>query len=448
MSLIEQDDAGHPWPTRCRRAQLNMAAQASHVNRARWGAEPEIAGQSGLPPQSWVAHREDVPSHLRKRLKRRIGATVWRQTMDKPITSFVGLDVHKESIAIAVAEACRDAPRFVGTVGGRTAELLKALKKLGLPEAMLLVYEAGPCGYALARELHSRGYRCEVVAAGKIAPRPNERIKTDRRDALSLARLSRSGDLVQVAVPDERDEAIRDLSRAREDAVAARLKARQQLKALLLRHGHRYTGKSSWTLAHERYLATVSFTHPAQDIAYAEYRQAVKDADERVQRLVQALRTQTEQWRMKPVVQALMSLRGLDFVAAVTIVAEIGDFARFAHPRELMGFLGLVPSEYSTGQTRRQGSITKTGNGHARRVLVEAAWNYRFPARISRSLQVRQEGQPKAIREIAWRAQIRLAHRYRRLSSRQLHPNKICVAIARELTGFVWAIAQQAKVVS
>lgn len=366
--------------------------------------------------------------------------------MDKSITSFVGLDVHKDSTVIGEAEAGRESPRFIGTVGPDLGQLLKALKSLGQSETMLVVYEAGPCGYGLARQLRSRGYGCEVVATSKIARRPGDRIKTDRRDALTLARLARSGDLVRVMVPDERDEAMRDLSRAREDAVRARLKARQQLKALLLRHGHRYTGKSSWTLAHERYLADVSFMHPAQDIAFAEYRQAIREGHERVERLTQALRTQTEHWRMKPLVAALSSLRGIDFVAAVTLAAEIGDFGRFAHPTELMGFLGLVPSEYSTGDTRRQGNITKTGNGHARRVLVEAAWNYRFPARISRVLQIRQEGQPKAVRDIAWRAQLRLAHRYRRLSSRKLHPNKICVAIARELAGFLWDIARQVKV--
>jgi transposase len=344
--------------------------------------------------------------------------------MDKCISLFAGLDVHKDSTAIGAAEAGRETPRFIGTVGPELAELLKALKSLGKPETMLVVYEAGPCGYGLVRQLRLRGYNCEVIAASKIARRPGERIKTDRRDALTLARLSR----------------------AREDAVRARLKARQQLKALLLRHGHRYGGKSSWTLAHERYLAEVSFAHPAQDIAFAEYRQAVREGHERVERVTQALRNQSEHWRLKPLVAALSSLRGIDFVAAVTLAAEIGDFRRFAHPCELMGFLGLVPSEYSTGDTRRQGDITKTGNGHARRVLVEAAWNYRFPARISRILQIRQEGQPKAVREIAWRAQLRLAHRYRRLSSRKLHPNKICVAIARELAGFLWDIARQVNV--
>jgi transposase len=319
---------------------------------------------------------------------------------------------------------------------------------LGRAQELQILYEAGPCGYTLARELRSHRYACEVVAPAKIARRPGDRIKTDRRDALLLARAARAGELVNVAIPDERDEALRDLSRAREDAVRARLKARQQLKALLLRHGHRNTGKSSWTAAHERYLANLSFAQPAQQIAFAEYRSAVREAHERVERVERftgALRGQLEHWRMRPVVEALMSLRGIEMIAAVTPVAEIGDFQRFARPAELMGFLGLVPSEYSSGSTRRQGAITKTGNGHARRVLVEGAWNYRFPARVSRTLQVRQEGQPKDVRTIAWKAQLRLAQRYRYLAARKLTLNTICVAIAQELSGFVWDIARRSS---
>jgi len=368
--------------------------------------------------------------------------------MSNVITSFVGLDVHRDSIAMGVAQTGREPPRFVGTVTPQWAPLSKALGRLGRRQELQIVYEAGPCGYTLARQLRAHGYACEVIAPAKIARRPGDRIKTDRRDALLLARAARAGELVSVTIPDERDEAMRDLSRAREDAVRARLKARQQLKALLLRHGHRYTGKSSWTAAHERYLAEVSFAQPAQDIAYAEYRGAVREAYERVERSTGALGAQLEHWRMRPVVQALMSLRGIDLIAAVTLVAEIGDFTRFARPRELMGFLGLVPSEYSSGATRRQGAITKTGNSHARRVLVEAAWNYRFPARVSRVLQVRQEGQPKAVRDIAWRAQLRLTRRYRHLCARKLALNKICVAIARELSAFVWDIARQVKPVT
>jgi len=363
------------------------------------------------------------------------------------VTTFVGLDVHKDSTVIGEAEAGgRDHPRFIGTVGPDVAQLLKALKNLGKPENMLVTYEAGPCGYELARQLRDRGYLCEVIAPNKIPRSATQRLKTDRRDALTLARLARSGDLVKVLIPDEADESIRDLARTREDAVRARLKARQQLNALLLRHGHRYTGGSHWTAAHKRYLADLKFPHPAQYIACAEYLQAAHECDARVTRITEALRAQTETWRLKPVVQALMTLRGMDFVAAVTVIAELGDLRRFAHPRELMGFLGLVPSEYTTGEHRRQGEITRSGNGHARRILVEAAWNYRFPARISRLLYTRQEGQPKAVRDIAWRAQLRLCNRFRRLRARQLHQNKVCVAVARELAGFIWDIARHVTV--
>jgi transposase len=361
-----------------------------------------------------------------------------RQTMNELITGFVGLDAHAESTAIGFAEAGREVPRFVGTVGPKLAEIKKALGKLGEPRTLLIVYEAGPCGYGLARELSAQGYRCEVVAPSRIPRRPGERIKTDRRDALKLASLARAGELVAVTIPDERDEAIRDLSRARVDAVRARLKSRQQLKALMLRQGRRYTGKTSWSAAHERYLATVSFAHPAQDIAFVEYRQAVGEGEARVQRLSQTLAQEVERWRMQPVVYALMSLRGLDLVAATTAVAELGDLKRFAHPRELMGYLGLVPSEHTSGPKRRLGAITKTGNTHVRRVLIEAAWNYRFPARVSHALQVRQENQSATIRAIAWRAQLRLSYRYRRLKARGLQHNKICVALARELAGFIW----------
>lgn len=312
--------------------------------------------------------------------------------MDNGITGYVGLDVHMGTIAIAVAEPGRAAPRFVGTTGPVLAEVLNALSRLGQPEQLLLAYEAGPCGYRLARELAARGYRCQVIAVAKMPRKPGERVKTDRRDALSLARYLRSGDLTPVCIPDERDEAIRDLSRAREDAVVARLKARQQLKAMLLRHGLHYSGKTSWTAAHERYLAEVSFAHPAQDLAYAEYRSAARDAHERVERITTALREQVAGWRWAAVVRALMSLRGIEFVAAVTLVAELGDLSRFAHPKQLMSYLGLVPSEYSTGESRVQGRITKTGNSHVRRILIESAWTYRYPARMSRDLVVRNEG--------------------------------------------------------
>lgn len=358
--------------------------------------------------------------------------------MEDDITVFIGLDVHKDSIAVAAADAGRSAPRFIGTCAPNMKELGKTLAHLGKPANALLAYEAGPTGFALARELTAHGWRCQVIAVSKTPKRPGERIKTDRRDALSLAGYLRSGELTPVTIPDARDEAIRDLSRAREDAVRARLKARQQLKAMLLRHGKPYSGKTSWGPTHERFLSRIAFDHPAQQIAWAEYRSAVLEASQRVDRITQALRELVGDWRMGRVVQALMCFKGIDFVAAVTLVAELGDLHRFEHPKRLMAYLGLVPSEFSSGKSRAQGSITKTGNSHVRRMLVEAAWCYRYSARMSRPVTERQEGQPRNVCEVAWRAQLRLCTRYRRLSARGMHSNKICVAIARELAAFIW----------
>lgn len=366
--------------------------------------------------------------------------------MHDDITAFVGLDVHKDTTAIAVAEAGRSEPRFIGTVATTLGALLRTLGHLGSPQKLQIVYEAGPCGYGLARNLLERGFACQVIAPAKIPRRPGERIKTDRRDALSLARFARSGELTAVVIPDVQDEAMRELVRAREDAVRARLKVRQQLKAMLLRHGHRTATKSPWSAAHARELTKISFAHPAQLIAYAEYLQAMQEAHARVERLTAALAEQSTSWRLKPVLDALMSLRGLQLVGAVTVLAELGDLRRFAHPKQLMSFLGLVPSEYSSGPTRHQGAITKCGNAHVRRVLIEAAWTHRFPARLSRDLQMRQEGQPRAIRDIAWRAQLRLCGRYRRMQRRGLHINKTCIAVARELAGFIWDVARHVPI--
>jgi transposase len=360
------------------------------------------------------------------------------------ISTHIGLDVHKSSTAIAVASSGQTT-RFAGTVGPELNELIKALDRVGPAASLKVVYEAGPCGYGLVRTLRERGYACDVIAPSKIARRPGDRVKTDRRDAQHLAEQSLAGALTPVYVPDEADEALRDLCRAREDAVRARLKARQRLQAMLLRHGLAYRGTTAWTAAHERYLAQITFPFPAQELAYVEYRQAVGESHARVERLTASMREQLAHWRMRPVVEALMTLRGINLVAAMTLVAELGDLRRFAHPRELMSFLGLVPSEHTSGERRRQGAITRTGNGHARRMLVEAAWNYRFTARISRALQIRQEGQPREIQDLAWRAQRRLCGRYRALKARRLHQNTVCVAVARELAGFIWAIARRVE---
>ena len=365
--------------------------------------------------------------------------------MKETITSYVGLDIHKASVALAIADAGRAVPRFIGTINPSPAELCKALRRQQLrPERTLLVYEAGPCGYGWVRYLRQHHWECEVIAPSRLTRSPAEqRIKTDRRDALLLARELRAGNLTSILVPDERDEAVRDLSRAREDAVAARLRVRLQMKAMLLRHGRDCVSFRSGSQAHERHLSTIRFEQPAQEIAFNEYRLACKEASERVERTTQALRELCQSWRMNPLVKALMCLKGLDFVAAVTFVAEIGDLSRFEHPRALMSYLGLVPSEYSSGPSRRQGAITKCGNKHARRILVESAWTNRFKAQITRTLEVRQEGQPKILRDISWKAQLRLSKRWRSLGmGRKLNPNKICIAIARELAGFIWDIGR------
>jgi transposase len=318
----------------------------------------------------------------------------------------------------------------------------KALSKLGEPAEFAICHEAGPCGYGLVRELRKRGFRCEVIAPSRVARKPADRIKTDRRDALLLARLHRAGELTAIAVPDPEDEALRDLVRAREDAVHDQRQVRQRLQAFLLRQGQVYPRKKSWGPAHEMFLSRIQFENPAHHIVFSECRIAVRSAAERVARAEQALRGQAETWRWMPVVKALMALRGVDFVAAITIVAEIGDLRRFPHPRELMGYLGLVPSEYSSGSSTQRGQLTKTGNAQVRRILVEAAWNYRFPARIGESITPRLEGLPQLIVDIGWKAQLRLCARYRRLRARGLHQNKTCAAIARELAGFVWDIGR------
>ncbi len=366
--------------------------------------------------------------------------------MDEGIKFFVGLDVHKDSIAVAVAEAGRTPARLLGSIAHDVGKLRKLLARYGEPGAVQVVYEAGPTGYGLQRELARRGYQCQVIAPSLIPKRAGDRIKTDHRDGVRLAELARAGELRAVWIPDPVDEAIRDLARAREDAVNARTQVRQQLKGFLLRHDVRYAGKTSWSKTYYRWLATLNFGLSGAQTAFTEYWQAVTAADERVARLTGALANSIEGWRFESVVRALQALRGIDAVSAIGLVAEIGDIGRFAHPRQLMAYLGLVPSEHSSGERVVRGSITKTGNTHARRLLTEAAWNYRFQPRIGRRAQQRAEDLPQAIRDVAWKAQLRLAGRFARLRARGVQINKICVAVTRELAGFVWAIASaQAK---
>ena len=365
--------------------------------------------------------------------------------MDESSKVYVGLDVHKDTIAIAQAAPGRDPARLMGEIAHDVNRLIRKLQPLGDPAGVHIVYEAGPTGYGLQRKLRELGYACEIIAPSLIPKRAGDRVKTDRRDCLRLAELSRAGELKAIWIPDPADEAIRELSRAREDAVTARTRARHQLRGFLLRHDIRYPGKTAWTKTFGRWLATLSFDAPGSQIAFTEYCLAVQSCDARVERLSLSLLQAIQGWRFEEVVRALCALRGIDAVSGIGLVAEIGDIARFDHPRKLMGYLGLVPSERSSGERVNRGPITKSGNAHARRLLTEAAWCYRFKPRVGYQAQRRQEDLPESARAIAWKAQLRLTERYAKLHARGVTLNKVCVAVARELAGFVWAVARNAS---
>ena len=367
--------------------------------------------------------------------------------MGKFIT-YVGLDVHKNSISVAFADEDRDSEiRLYGTIGGDLASLDKVVRKLvSRGSEPHFAYEAGPCGYEIYRHLKRQNFECMVAAPSLIPKKSGDRIKNDRRDAMMLARLHRAGDLVAVRVPSSEDEAMRDLSRAREDAKKAERKGRQQLNAILLRHGFRYSGKSHWTLAHWRWISDIKMEHEAQQFTLQEYVDTVRSCSERVERITEQVRFLAGKWRLGPVVEALQALRGVSLVVAATVVAELGDLSRFNNPRQVMAYLGLIPSEHSTGDKIKRGPITKTGNGHARRMLTEAAWSYRMPARVSRRLRDRQQNLPEKVWQIAWKAQVRLCARYARLVARGKSSQVAITAIARELAAFMWAIARTVEV--
>ena len=359
-------------------------------------------------------------------------------------STFIGLDVHKATISVAVAMGERGGEvRHWGTVPHRPDHVRKLVEKLAASGGRLcFCYEAGPCGYGLHRQLVEMGHNCIVVAPSLIPVKAGDRVKTDRRDAVMLAKLHRAGELTAVWVPDAAHEAMRDLVRARAIAMRVLGKARQHLQGFLLRHGRIYPGKKGWTVAYRRWLTTVRFQHPAQQIVFQEYVDAVSDAEARVERLTTQIADLLPSWSLAPVVEAMQAMRGVAFIVAVTVVAEVGDFQRFDNPRQLMAYLGLTPSEYSSGATVRRGGITKAGSGLARRALIEGAWSYRMQARVSRKLHDRLVGLPKAVRDIAWKGQLRMCQRYRHLVASGKAKVVVTTAIAREMVGFIWAIAR------
>lgn len=358
-------------------------------------------------------------------------------------SKFVGLDTHKKTIAVAVADGLGGDARFYGEIANTPEAISKLVKKL-CPDGEVLsfCYEAGPCGYEIYRQISRLGHHCSVVAPSLIPTKAGERVKTDRRDSEKLCRLDRAGELTPVWVPDQEQEAMRDLTRAREDMKDLERRTKQRLNAFLLRNGRIYAeGKSRWTQAHFRWLEKLKFDHGVQQIVFQEYVDAVKQSEARVAGLVTEMERALESWALAPVVEALMALRGVKLITAMTTMAELGDITRFDSPRQLMSFVGLVPSESSSGPNRRQGGITKTGNGHVRRVLVEASWCYRFPARKTAHLQRRAEKCSSEVQAIAWKAQKRLCGRYTHLLGRGKLKVQVCTAVARELVGFIWAIA-------
>lgn len=361
-------------------------------------------------------------------------------------SKYIGLDVHKEMINVAVADKGRGQPRYWGEIRNRPEAVKRLLARLSVGgEPLRLCYEAGPCGYELYRRIVAAGHNCAVVAPALIPRKPGERIKTNRRDSLSLARLDRAGELTPVWVPDAEQEAMRDLSRAREDMKILDKQLRQRLNGFLLRHGRSYSDRGRWTQAHWRWLETLRFDSPCQQIVLEEYVEAVRTAQARTAELEKQLHQASESWSLSAATRAAMALRGVDRTAAVTLLAELDDLSRFQHPRELMSYVGLVPSEHSSGDRQRRGAVTKAGNAHARRILVECAWAYRFPARKTARIQRRAEQTPPAVQAIAWRAQKRLCGRFQRLRARGLNAPKTVTSIARELCGFVWAVVCEAQ---
>lgn len=362
------------------------------------------------------------------------------------VTRFVGLDVHAETIAVAVAE--RSEVRSVGVIPNRPEAIRKLIRKLGPAKDLKVCYEAGPCGYVLYWQLAELGVACDVVAPSLIPMKAGDRVKTDRRDAEKLARCFKNGDLTPIWVPDAEHEALRDLVRARLVAKEDQRRARHRLGQLLLRHGVRKPeGMTTWKRFHRVWLNELRFEQRALQLAFEDYLAEVDHAAERVARLENAIDAAVEAApeKLRDLIRALQCLRGVARVTAAIIAVEVGDLSRFQSAPELMSYAGAVPSEHSSGAITSRGHITKTGNGQLRRVLVEAAWAYRYRPAIGPELRSRQQCLSAAVREISWKAQHRLHSRYTKLALKGKHRNVVIMAVARELLGFIWAIGKEVQ---
>lgn len=360
---------------------------------------------------------------------------------------FIGLDTHKIFTQLAVLTDERGSiVESLGKINTNKSSFVKLARQLQskYPKATLhFIYEAGPCGYWIYRLLTSLGHCCYIVAPSLIPKKPGDKVKTDKRDAAKLAKLFKAETLTTIYVPEAEDEAIRDLSRARETAMKDLKDAKFQLKGLFLRNNIKCAVKDNWSNQHLRWLTELILPHHSQQIVLQEMIQTITERTKRVARLVNELEHQVKQWRYYPVVKAIQAMRGVRMLVAVGTIAELGDLRRFDHPRKLMAYLGLVPSESSSGDKRRLGKITKCGNGRARRLLIEGAQTYKHKANISTELQKRQEGLPKEIVDIAWQAQLRLCRRYQRLMQLGKHRNVVVTAIAREMIAYIWAISRE-----
>lgn len=365
----------------------------------------------------------------------------------KEFSKYVGLDVHKDTIAVSIADAGRSKARYYGTIKHSDQAVSGLLKKIN-PEGEVLeiCYEAGPCGYGLYRQLIASGHECRVIAPSLIPQRASEKVKTDRRDSQRLAELLRAGELTPVWVPDAQQEAIRDLVRTRDDLKTSQRQVRQQLLAFMLRHSLSWTGgKKNWTLGFWNWLEAIQMPDVHQQFALKEYIDSVRYFTVRLQAIERQMLAAKTGWSLEPIVDGLMAMRGVNLVSAMGIVAELGDLSRFSKPTQLMAYLGLVPSEHSSGESRRQGGITKSGNGHVRRLLIESSWCYRYAARKSREIEKRAQNTSPEVQAIAWKAQRRLCARYRALSDRGIRSCKVVTAVARELSGFIWAVVEQVR---